>query len=212
MKADEDSKTIVLSSISSSYILIHFHTLYLFIETLYFIKNISNETSIMLAKACEIFIEELTLRACKIYSWSSFKNNIQPGMHSEENRRRTLQKSDISQAISKSDMVRLLLSFEDNHCITFNHWIMYIICICIIVSLYHVCLYLYMYDYLCPSFESTHWIIQFDFLIDIVPRDLDTKLSSPATATASSAAATTTATSKQSNVTLTLNCVYFSSK
>ncbi|OUM66497.1 hypothetical protein PIROE2DRAFT_40747, partial [Piromyces sp. E2] len=46
------------------------------------------------AKACEIFIEELTLRA-----W----------MHAEENKRRTLQKSDIATAVSKSDMYDFLI-------------------------------------------------------------------------------------------------------
>lgn len=47
---------------------------------------ISAEAPVLLAKAAEIFIEELTLRA-----W----------MHTEESKRKTLQKSDISQAVSR---------------------------------------------------------------------------------------------------------------
>ncbi|KAJ3218301.1 hypothetical protein HK099_005104 [Clydaea vesicula] len=55
---------------------------------------ISAEAPVMFAKACEIFIEELTLRA-----W----------MHAEENKRRTIQKSDIATAVSKSDMYDFLI-------------------------------------------------------------------------------------------------------
>ncbi|KAI8812704.1 histone-fold-containing protein [Cladochytrium replicatum] len=55
---------------------------------------ISAEAPIMFAKACEIFIEELTLRA-----W----------MHAEENKRRTLQKSDVAMAVSKSDQYDFLI-------------------------------------------------------------------------------------------------------
>ncbi|TPX36546.1 hypothetical protein SmJEL517_g01307 [Synchytrium microbalum] len=55
---------------------------------------ISAEAPILFARACEIFIEELTLRA-----W----------MHAEENKRRTLQKSDIQTAVSKSDMYDFLI-------------------------------------------------------------------------------------------------------
>jgi nuclear transcription factor Y gamma len=55
---------------------------------------ISAEAPMIFAKACEIFIEELTLRA-----W----------MHAEENKRRTLQKSDIATAVSKSDMYDFLI-------------------------------------------------------------------------------------------------------
>jgi nuclear transcription factor Y gamma len=50
---------------------------------------ISGEAPMIFSKACEIFILELTLRA-----W----------IHTEENKRRTLQKSDIVAAIAKSDM------------------------------------------------------------------------------------------------------------
>ena len=50
---------------------------------------ISAEAPIVFGRACEIFILELTLR-----SW----------IQTEENKRRTLQKSDVSAAISKSDM------------------------------------------------------------------------------------------------------------
>lgn len=48
------------------------------------VKMISSETPVLFAKACEMFILEITRR-----SW----------VHTEENKRRTLQKSDISDAI-----------------------------------------------------------------------------------------------------------------
>eukprot|EP00834_Sanchytrium_tribonematis_P000444 NODE_8_length_66115_cov_0.981823.p29 type:complete len:243 gc:universal NODE_8_length_66115_cov_0.981823:46248-45520(-) len=55
---------------------------------------ISSEGPMLFAKACDIFIAELTTRA-----W----------MHAEENKRRTLQRSDISSAISKSDQYDFLI-------------------------------------------------------------------------------------------------------
>ncbi|KAI8610549.1 histone-fold-containing protein [Chytriomyces sp. MP71] len=55
---------------------------------------ISAEAPIVFAKACELFILELTLRA-----WT----------HTEENKRRTLQKSDISVALQKADMYDFLI-------------------------------------------------------------------------------------------------------
>ena len=55
---------------------------------------IGSDAPIIFAKACEVFVLELTLR-----SW----------IHTEENKRRTLQKSDISIAISKSDMFDFLI-------------------------------------------------------------------------------------------------------
>lgn len=55
---------------------------------------ISAEAPIIFAKACEIFILELTLR-----SW----------MQTEESKRRTLQKSDVAAAISKNDMFDFLI-------------------------------------------------------------------------------------------------------
>ncbi|KAG5519875.1 hypothetical protein PMAC_000152 [Pneumocystis sp. 'macacae'] len=58
------------------------------------VKMISTEAPILLAKGCNIFITELTLRA-----W----------IHAEEDKRRVLQKSDIASAISKSDMFDFLL-------------------------------------------------------------------------------------------------------
>jgi nuclear transcription factor Y, gamma len=48
------------------------------------VKMISSETPVLFAKACEMFILEITRR-----SW----------VYTEENKRRTLQKSDISDAI-----------------------------------------------------------------------------------------------------------------
>ncbi|KAG1463147.1 hypothetical protein G6F46_011006 [Rhizopus delemar] len=58
------------------------------------VKMISAEAPILFAKGCEIFITELTKRA-----W----------VHAEENKRRTLQRSDIATAISKTDMCDFLI-------------------------------------------------------------------------------------------------------
>jgi hypothetical protein len=58
------------------------------------VKMISAEAPILFAKGCDIFITELTMRA-----W----------IHAEESKRRTLQRSDIAQAISKSDMFDFLI-------------------------------------------------------------------------------------------------------
>jgi nuclear transcription factor Y, gamma len=55
---------------------------------------ISAEAPVLFAKACEIFILEVTLR-----SW----------IHTEEGKRRTLQKSDVASAISKNDMFDFLI-------------------------------------------------------------------------------------------------------
>uniref|UniRef100_A0A182FA08 Nuclear transcription factor Y subunit gamma n=1 Tax=Anopheles albimanus TaxID=7167 RepID=A0A182FA08_ANOAL len=79
------------------------------------VKMISSDAPLLFAKAIEIFIHELTLRA-----W----------LHTEHNKRRTLQRSDIAMAITKYD--------------------------------------------------------QFDFLIDIVPRE-EIKLTKPTTITANTA-------------------------
>jgi nuclear transcription factor Y, gamma len=53
------------------------------------VKMISAEAPILFAKGCDVFITELTMRA-----W----------IHAEENKRRTLQRSDIASALAKSDM------------------------------------------------------------------------------------------------------------
>ncbi|KAK7559769.1 nuclear transcription factor Y subunit C-3 [Phyllosticta citricarpa] len=58
------------------------------------VKMISAEAPILFAKACDIFITELTMRA-----W----------IHAEENKRRTLQRSDIANALAKSDMFDFLI-------------------------------------------------------------------------------------------------------
>jgi nuclear transcription factor Y, gamma len=55
---------------------------------------ISAEAPVLLAKAAEFLIEELTLRA-----W----------IHTEENRRKTIQKSDIAQAVSKNEVFDFLI-------------------------------------------------------------------------------------------------------
>ncbi|XP_048543044.1 nuclear transcription factor Y subunit C-4-like [Triticum urartu] len=58
------------------------------------VRMISAEAPVVFAKACEIFILELTLR-----SW----------MHTEENKRRTLQKNDIAAAITRTDVYDFLV-------------------------------------------------------------------------------------------------------
>jgi nuclear transcription factor Y gamma len=58
------------------------------------VKMISAEAPILFAKGCDVFITELTMRA-----W----------IHAEENKRRTLQRSDIAAALAKSDMYDFLI-------------------------------------------------------------------------------------------------------
>ncbi|KAJ9139593.1 hypothetical protein P3X46_030314 [Hevea brasiliensis] len=58
------------------------------------VRMISSEAPVIFAKACEMFILELTLR-----SW----------IHTEENKRRTLQKNDIAAAISRTDVFDFLV-------------------------------------------------------------------------------------------------------
>ncbi|XP_030762666.1 nuclear transcription factor Y subunit gamma isoform X1 [Sitophilus oryzae] len=58
------------------------------------VKMISAEAPLLFAKASEIFIRELTLRA-----W----------IHTEDNRRRTLQRNDIAMAITKYDQFDFLI-------------------------------------------------------------------------------------------------------
>ena len=62
---------------------------------------ISGETPVLLSKACELFIIELAYR-----SW----------IHTLEKGRRTLQKSDISKAISKTDFYDFLLDIVEESC------------------------------------------------------------------------------------------------
>ncbi|KAI1315331.1 hypothetical protein EDD11_000939 [Mortierella claussenii] len=58
------------------------------------VKMISAEAPILFSKACEIFICEMTRRA-----W----------LHAEENKRRTLQRSDVANAVSRSDQFDFLI-------------------------------------------------------------------------------------------------------
>ncbi|XP_073002082.1 nuclear transcription factor Y subunit C-4-like [Typha latifolia] len=58
------------------------------------VRMISAEAPVIFAKACEMFILELTLRA-----W----------IHTEENKRRTLQKNDIAAAITRTDIFDFLV-------------------------------------------------------------------------------------------------------
>nr|CAG8440907.1 3970_t:CDS:2 [Entrophospora candida]CAG8444021.1 3555_t:CDS:2 [Entrophospora candida] len=55
---------------------------------------ISAEAPIIFSKACEIFITEITMRA-----W----------IHAEENKRRTLQRSDVASAVNRSDQFDFLI-------------------------------------------------------------------------------------------------------
>ncbi|XP_074592735.1 nuclear transcription factor Y subunit C-4-like [Curcuma longa] len=58
------------------------------------VRMISAEAPVVFAKACEMFLLELTLR-----SW----------IHTEENKRRTLQKNDIAAAITRTDIFDFLV-------------------------------------------------------------------------------------------------------
>ncbi|EDO17276.1 hypothetical protein Kpol_538p36 [Vanderwaltozyma polyspora DSM 70294] len=58
------------------------------------VRMISAEAPILFAKACEIFITELTMRAWCV---------------AESSKRRTLQKADIAEALQKSDMFDFLI-------------------------------------------------------------------------------------------------------
>lgn len=70
------------------------------------VKMISAEAPIIFAKACETFITELTMRA-----W----------IHAEENKRRTLQRSDIAAALGKSDMFDFLIDIVPREDATPQH-------------------------------------------------------------------------------------------
>merc|ERR1719190_185042 len=58
------------------------------------VKMISAEAPVLFGKACEMFIHELTMRA-----W----------VHTEDNKRRTLQRNDIAMAITKFDQFDFLI-------------------------------------------------------------------------------------------------------
>merc|ERR1719228_3172811 len=58
------------------------------------VKMISAEAPVLFGKACEMFIHELTMRA-----W----------IHTEDNKRRTLQRNDIAMAITKFDQFDFLI-------------------------------------------------------------------------------------------------------
>ncbi|KAG6702076.1 hypothetical protein I3842_07G016100 [Carya illinoinensis] len=58
------------------------------------VRMISAEAPVIFARACEMFILELTLRS---------------GNHTEENKRRTLQKNDIAAAITRTDIFDFLV-------------------------------------------------------------------------------------------------------
>ncbi|CAL9105464.1 unnamed protein product [Musa acuminata var. zebrina] len=61
------------------------------------VRMIAAEAPVVFARACEMFILELTHR-----SWA----------HAEENKRRTLQKNDIAAAISRTDVFDFLIDIE----------------------------------------------------------------------------------------------------
>jgi len=70
------------------------------------VKMISAEAPVLFAKGCDIFITELTMRA-----W----------IHAEENKRRTLQRSDIASALAKSDMFDFLIDIVPREDATPQH-------------------------------------------------------------------------------------------
>ena len=61
---------------------------------------VSSEAPVVFAKACELFVLELTARA-----WTC----------TEENKRRTLQRSDVTTAVSRSDMYDFLIDVVPRH-------------------------------------------------------------------------------------------------
>ncbi|KAE8723857.1 Nuclear transcription factor Y subunit C-9 [Hibiscus syriacus] len=63
------------------------------------VRMISAEAPVVFARACEMFILELTLR-----SWN----------HTEENKRRTLQKNDIGAAITRTDIFDFLVDKRED--------------------------------------------------------------------------------------------------
>ena len=65
------------------------------------VKMISAETPPLISKACELFLTELAYR-----SW----------MHTITSNRRTLQRSDIAQAISNNDFYDFLLDIVEESC------------------------------------------------------------------------------------------------
>ena len=65
------------------------------------VQMVSGESPILFSKACELFIIELAYR-----SW----------VHTLENNRRTLQRNDISQAISNTDFYDFLLDIVHESC------------------------------------------------------------------------------------------------
>ena len=66
------------------------------------VKMISAEAPVLFGKACEMFIHELTMRA-----W----------VHTEDNKRRTLQRNDIAMAITKYDQFDFLIDIVPRCCI-----------------------------------------------------------------------------------------------
>ncbi|XP_073153776.1 nuclear transcription factor Y subunit C-2-like isoform X2 [Henckelia pumila] len=60
------------------------------------VKMVSADTPVLFAKACEIFIMELTLRA-----W----------VHARDNKRRTLQRGDVVEAVREEDQLTFLTDF-----------------------------------------------------------------------------------------------------
>ena len=64
------------------------------------VKMISSEAPALFAKACELFLIEITHRA-----W----------IHTEEKRRRTLQKEDIKSCISRTEIFDFLLDLVGTH-------------------------------------------------------------------------------------------------
>ena len=79
------------------------------------VRMISAEAPILFAKACEMFILELTLRClylCRLFSFKLLDSIFRSWCHSEHSRRRTLQKEDVQAAIRKTDSKSLSLNHK----------------------------------------------------------------------------------------------------
>merc|ERR1711868_284967 len=75
------------------------------------VRMISSEAPLLFAKAAQIFITELTLRA-----W----------IHTEDSKRRTLQRNDIAMAITKFDQFDFLIDIvplEEIHKLVKHKWL-----------------------------------------------------------------------------------------
>jgi nuclear transcription factor Y gamma len=96
---------------------------------------IAAEAPVLFAKACEMFILELTLR-----SW----------IHTEENKRRTLQRNDIAGAITRGDIFDFLVDIVPRDELKVRVYTAFDICCC----------------------EMARWLLTFNTRYCLVPRCL----------------------------------------